>query len=112
MIKITKEEVKNLDVILRYKNVGPKEVENMEKFMIKFVDPNIEICGHCSAQIKHAWNRLNRWASNNSEELEAVRKGDEDKPNGICMTCGKEVSDKRRRYCNDSCKRVHKNQMK
>jgi hypothetical protein len=103
MAVIEKGDIGTLDAIRNMKQVDNQQVVTMQNFMNKYIDSGVHICRHCSAQVRHAHNRIINWANNNSQAIETVRN------EGICITCGIELQDKRRKYCSDACKEIHKN---
>lgn len=103
MAIIEKGDIATLDAILRMKQVDNNGVITMQNFMNKYIDPGCHICRHCSAQIRHAHNRILTWEANNHAAIQAVRY------EGVCITCGKELTDKRRKYCSETCKEINKN---
>ncbi len=104
------QDIATLDLIRTYTRVGKHEVSIMANFMNKYIEKNVHICGHCEAQIKHAWNRIINWSSNNSEAIEQVRMQNETqiqpealKQDVATCACGAILPNKRHKYC-DSCK--------
>lgn len=97
---IEKNDIPVLDSIRGFKSVTNQEIAVMQNFINKYIDGSAHICRHCTAQIRHAWNRIMTWASNNSDAIEAIRNAPE--PN-LC-SCGAELKDKRFKYCSDTCK--------
>lgn len=96
---IEKDDISTLDLIRKFQVVGNNEITLMQNFMTKYIDKNVIICRHCTAQIKHAWNKIINWANNNSEAIEAVRNA----PEPTRCSCGQELPDKRYKYCG-ACK--------
>jgi hypothetical protein len=103
MAVIEKGDIPILDNIVNMKKIDNQGIVTMENFMNKYIDCNIRVCRHCSAQIRHAHQRVVNWANHNAQAIDAVRY------EGICITCGTELQDKRRKYCSDSCKEINKN---
>jgi hypothetical protein len=104
---ITKEGVQQLDAILRFKQVTNAEIVLMENWMKEHIDRNVTICRHCSAQIRHAHQRIQNWAAQNAAMIEYVRNY---QPKEKCLTCGKDIEDSRRKhYCSDGCKKIAQN---
>jgi len=59
-----------LKTILAYKNVNKKEVFVMQQFMVKYIDPKVKICSHCSSQIRFAFKRVKKWVEAHKNEIE------------------------------------------
>jgi hypothetical protein len=97
---MTKEGVQQLDAILKFTVVGNAEIAMLENWMKEHIDKNVTICRHCSAQIRHAFQRVQNWASANAAMIDYVRNYEE--PNKC--SCGGELPDKRYKYCSDACK--------
>ena len=100
---IEKDDIVILDQIRNFKVVNKEQVAIMQNFIVKYVDASVHICGHCPAQIKFAFNRILNWSNKNSDAIEAIRN------EGVCITCGVELTDKRRKYCSDECKKISQN---
>ena len=100
---MTKQDVYTLDAILGYKEVDNNKIATMENFIKKFIDNKAHICRHCSAQIRYHFQQIQKWAQKNHNMIETARY------EGVCMNCGKELQDKRRKYCSEECKKIKKN---
>jgi len=111
-MKMTIEDVQLLDEIKAYKNVSKPEVAKMQYFMTSFIDAKCHICPHCSGQIRFAHKRIVNWASKNDamiksvgeDSFEKAKKQVEKYAANVCKSCGKELTDKRKKYCNKECK--------
>lgn len=102
---IEKGDIGTIEAIISFVRVTNHEVSVMENFMNKYIDKNVHICRHCSAQIRHAHQRLIDWYNNNSADIERI------KNQKICQ-CGEEIIDKRRSWCSDECKKINKDGFK
>lgn len=71
--EITLEEVYILEEILKYSMIGPVERLAMQNFVRKFIDPHVEICGHCSAQLRFWHGQIDQWAGSNAAKIELVK---------------------------------------
>lgn len=97
---MTKEGVQQLDAILAFKIVGNAEIAMMENWMKQYIDKDVNICRHCSAQIKHAHQRVKTWAEANAGLIEYTRNYQEPKK----CSCGEALPDKRWKYCSPECR--------
>ena len=59
-----------LKEILSYRQVNKEQVFIMQTFMVKYIDPKVKICGHCSSQIRFAFKRLTKWVEKHRNELD------------------------------------------
>jgi len=95
-IMIEKGDIGTIEAIIGFVRVTNHEVSVMENFMNKYIDKNVHICRHCSAQIRHAHQRLIDWYNNNSTDIERIK-------NQPSCECGAILPDKRYKYC-EACK--------
>lgn len=71
--EITLEDISTLEEILKYSMIGPVERLAMQNFVRKFIDPHVEICGHCSAQLRFWHSQITQWSQINAEKIELVK---------------------------------------
>jgi hypothetical protein len=98
---ISKEDINTLEEIIKWEIVNRPKIIVMENWMKKYIDKNIVICPSCSAQIRHAHQKIKDWYGNNQEEIQYVKNFKEPKR----CSCGNELKDSRYKYCSLSCKK-------
>ena len=45
----------------------------MNNFVNKFIDPHVQICGHCSAQLRFWHGQIEQWAGMNAGLIESIK---------------------------------------
>lgn len=105
MSRITIEDITLLNEILKYTYTDGQKVKNIQYFLNKYIDPKSHVCGHCGAQIRFAHKRIINWAERNKGMIADVIKEHNTTKVNQCISCGKELSDKRKKYCDDNCKK-------
>ena len=58
-----------LEAILGYRKVTKEQVFIMQTFMVKYIDPKTNICGHCASQIRFAHKRITKWVEAHKKEI-------------------------------------------
>ena len=102
MKELTKADIEVLYEIIAYKKVEKQQVNVMQNFITKFIDAKAHICAHCSSQIRFAHKRITIWASKNKAMIDEVLNADD---KHRCIVCGVEMTDKRKKYCSQECKK-------
>ena len=70
-----------IEYLINLKRITSSEVRELTQLINKYVDPKMNVCSHCSAQIRFAQKRLKNWYEN--KQVTTV----EEKPK--CETCKK-----------------------
>lgn len=99
LTEFTKEDLTTINELLSMKRMTSGDVVRLQNFMVVWIDNKINICQHCAAQIRHAHSILDGWYNINIENINKILN-----PINSCLTCGAELKDNRRKYCNDECK--------
>ncbi len=101
-------DIKQLDTIKKYKAVTPTEVIIIQNFIREYIDNTCSICQGCPSQIQFAHKRLMNWAMGQKIQIEKRRmlliEIEENAMLKKCLICGVEMTDKRKKYCKESCK--------
>lgn len=99
---IEKEDIVTLEYILSLKRISSGEVHIMQNFINKYIDNKCFICTTCPAQIRFAFNRIENWYNRNQQMILEVKNG---KNPNKCLGCKVELTDKRRKFC-QNCKEI------
>lgn len=117
--EMTFEDAMHVKEIIAYKKVDDAKVAGMQNFAIKYIDSGIRICFTCPSQIRFTHKRIVDWHNRFEEQInliiykhthqeqEVTNKVATDELNS-CEECGKQLYDKRKKYCSKTCKDIVK----
>lgn len=71
---MTKKDVKELDKIKSLTKYGSSEIQSIEDFVRKHIDPNCKkMCRRCPSEARFALRRIKAWEEKNQVEINSLR---------------------------------------
>lgn len=106
MVEIDKEGIEQYQKICNMKSVSRDDVQFLQDYTRKYIDPKCTICKKCKSQIRFAWNRIVNWGKQNNinnlavNDISPSSDSQVSKTSKVC-SCGKEITDKRYKLCQE-----------
>ena len=107
--ELTLEDIQQVEKIVNLKLATKSEVRTIQEFGRKFIDNKMQICPHCSGQIRFSWNRVKNFYNHHREFIEDKKESLLNSiPDNLCVVCEAVMQDRRKKFCSPSCKREFK----
>lgn len=72
---IEEEDLLTIEYLRNLSKMSTKDVKVLQDIMIKYIDKNTHICGHCGGQVRFAHRRFLIWYSDYLDKQKNIKDG-------------------------------------